>query len=268
MLIDWFTVGAQVLNFIILVWLLKRFLYKPILDAIDARETKIAAQLADAQDQKMEAQQEREDYERKIDDIAQQRLALLSKATDEANSERQRILEAARQAADTLSAGRQETLRKEAARLSEAITRKVAQEVFAISRKALTDLAGESLEERMSEVFMQRLRTMTDATREKLATALHTSEKPAVLRSAFDLLPAQQDSIRSAVNETFAEEVTLRFETDPELVCGIELATEDQRVSWSITEYLGSLDRGFSALLKSDSGAGIMSNAEPGASLA
>ena len=39
MLIDWFTVGAQALNFIILVWLLKRFLYKPILDAIDARRS-------------------------------------------------------------------------------------------------------------------------------------------------------------------------------------------------------------------------------------
>jgi F-type H+-transporting ATPase subunit b len=43
MLIDWFTVGAQALNFLILVWLLKRFLYKPILDAIDAREKRIAA---------------------------------------------------------------------------------------------------------------------------------------------------------------------------------------------------------------------------------
>jgi hypothetical protein len=48
MLIDWFTVGAQIVNFLILVWLLKRFLYKPILDAIDAREKRIAAELADA----------------------------------------------------------------------------------------------------------------------------------------------------------------------------------------------------------------------------
>ena len=48
MLIDWFTVGAQALNFIILVWLLKRFLYKPILNAVDAREKRIAAELADA----------------------------------------------------------------------------------------------------------------------------------------------------------------------------------------------------------------------------
>jgi len=38
MLIDWFTVVAQVINFLILVWLMKRFLYKPILNAIAARE--------------------------------------------------------------------------------------------------------------------------------------------------------------------------------------------------------------------------------------
>ena len=43
MLIDWFTVIAQMLNFLILVWLLKRFLYQPILDAIDAREKGIAS---------------------------------------------------------------------------------------------------------------------------------------------------------------------------------------------------------------------------------
>ena len=47
MLIDWFTVGAQALNFLVLVWLLKRFLYQPILDAIDAREKRIAKELAD-----------------------------------------------------------------------------------------------------------------------------------------------------------------------------------------------------------------------------
>jgi F-type H+-transporting ATPase subunit b len=62
MLIDWFTVGAQALNFIILVWLLKRFLYKPILDAIDAREKRIAAELADADKKKAEAQKERDEF--------------------------------------------------------------------------------------------------------------------------------------------------------------------------------------------------------------
>jgi len=56
MLIDWFTVGAQALNFLILVWLMRRYLYKPIINAIDAREKRIAAELADAAAKQAEAQ--------------------------------------------------------------------------------------------------------------------------------------------------------------------------------------------------------------------
>ena len=54
--IDWFTVIAQIINFLILVWLLKRFLYRPILDGIDAREHKIASVLSNAETQKKHAE--------------------------------------------------------------------------------------------------------------------------------------------------------------------------------------------------------------------
>ena len=84
MLIDWFTIGAQVLNFLILVWVMKRFLYKPILVAIDKREARIAAELADADAKKAEAQQESETFKRKNDEFDRQRDALLSQATEEA----------------------------------------------------------------------------------------------------------------------------------------------------------------------------------------
>ena len=74
MLIDWFTVAAQVLNFLILVWLLKRFLYRPILDAIDAREKRIAlAELADAAAKRTEAEQERDEFQHKNAAFEQQR---------------------------------------------------------------------------------------------------------------------------------------------------------------------------------------------------
>ena len=107
MLIDWFTVGAQALNFIILVWLLKRFLYKPILDAIDAREKRIATELADADAKKSEAQTERDEFQHKNEAFDQQRAALLSKATEEAGKERQRLLDEARKAADAATAKRE-----------------------------------------------------------------------------------------------------------------------------------------------------------------
>jgi F-type H+-transporting ATPase subunit b len=84
----------------------------------------------------------------------------LSKATDEAKIEGQRLLDEARQAADALSAKRMESLRKDASNLSQDIRRRTQQEVFAIARKALTDLATVSLEERLGEVFTRRLREM------------------------------------------------------------------------------------------------------------
>jgi F-type H+-transporting ATPase subunit b len=73
MLIDWFTVGAQALNFLILVWLMKRFLYKPVLAAIDAREKRIAAELADAETKKTDAKKERDEFQKKNDEFDQQR---------------------------------------------------------------------------------------------------------------------------------------------------------------------------------------------------
>src|ERR1700733_11055519 len=102
MLIDWFTVGAQVLNFLILVWLLKHFLYKPILNTIDTREKRIATELADANTKRTEAEKERVDFQNKNKAFDEQRSVLLGKATDEANAERARLLDAARKDADTL----------------------------------------------------------------------------------------------------------------------------------------------------------------------
>ncbi len=148
MLIDWFTVGAQIVNFLILVWLLKRFLYKPILEAIDAREQRIAGELADANAKKAEAEKQRDEFQRKSSDFDQQRAALMSNVADEVKAERQRLLDDARRAAEALTAKRMEALRNDAQNLSRAISRRTQDEVFAIARKALADLATVSLEER------------------------------------------------------------------------------------------------------------------------
>ncbi len=250
MLIDWFTVGAQVLNFIVLVWLMKRFLYKPILDAIEVREQHIAAELAAADSRKAQAEKERDEFQRKNQEFDGQRAALLNKATSEALVERQRLLDEARQAARVLSAGRQETLRNDARNLNQAIGRQAQLEVFAIARKALTDLAGTTLEERMSDVFIQRLRAVSGDVRESLRTALSTTSNGAFVHSAFDLPDAQQTAIQNAVNETFSANIPLQFKTAPDLVSGIELAANGQKLSWSIAGYLTSLQTGVGELIK------------------
>jgi len=122
--------------------------------------------------------------------------------------------------------------------------------VFAIARKALTDLATVSLEERVSEAFIRRLRTIDGKAKEGIAAALKTASEPAVMRSAFDLPEAQRAAIQKALNETFSAEVPVRFETAPDLISGIELTTNGQKIAWSIADYLASLEKGVDELLK------------------
>jgi len=250
MLIDWFTVAAQIVNFLILVWLLKRFLYRPVLDAIDAREKRIAKELAEADAKGAAAQKERDEFQRRNDAFERQRDALLASASDEAKTERERLLGAARLAADAFSAKRQEALRNEALSLNQAIRRRTQQEVFAIARKALTDLAATSLEERLAEVFVRRLRGMDAGEKAGLGAALKAAAGPALVRSAFDLPEAQRAAIQNAVDETFAAGIRLRFETAPDLVGGIELAANGRKVAWSIAGYLAALEEGAGDLLR------------------
>jgi len=101
----------------------------------------------------------------------------------------------------------------------------------------------------MSDVFVHRLRALTDAAKEQLATAFKTSNYQVSVHSAFDLLPAQRKAIESAVKETFAPEAQVQFETAPELVSGIELSNNGQKVAWSIADYLATLEKSAGELL-------------------
>ena len=166
------------LNFLILVWLLKHFLYKPILNAIDSRERRIAAELADADAKRAEAQKERDEFQRKNKEFDEQRAALLGKATEEAKAERERLIEDARKQADALRLSQDNALQNDRKRLGGELTRLAADEVFSIVRKALADLANVSLEERLGEVFTRRLREMDGNAKETLAAALRASAEP------------------------------------------------------------------------------------------
>ena len=249
MLIDWFTVAAQALNFIVLVWLLKRFLYKPILDAIDAREKRISDELAGADAKTAEAKKESDEFKHKNEVFDQQRAALLSKATDEANAERQRLVAAARKAADDLRAKRQDSLTADANNLSKAISTRTQHEVFSIARKALKDLAGAALEERLTSVFISRLKQMDGKEKADFVATLKAGSMPALVRSAFDLPAEQRRTIEAALKEMAAADVRVRYETAPDVISGIEITVNGQKVAWSISNYLTSLETSVSELL-------------------
>lgn len=248
MLIDWFTVVAQAINFLVLVWLLKRYLYGPILDAIDAREQRIARVLTEAEKEKGDAQKQRDEYNCRNQEFIEERKALMSQMEDELDARRSQLLEDAHQAAYAVSAKHHEALQREQKAFGEELARRAEEQVFSIARKALHDLADASLEERITTVFTRRVRDMNDSTKQELAEALAASSEPARVRSAFELPAEQQATIRQTLNDAFAADIPVSFEIAPNGIGGIELISSGRKVAWNIDEYLTLLQKSIAEL--------------------
>jgi F-type H+-transporting ATPase subunit b len=242
MLIDWFTAGAQALNFIILVWLLKRFLYKPILNAIDAREKRIAAELTAAEGLKSQAQKSRDEFDGKNKQFETDRDALMAEAVIEVKTERARLLDEARKTAEELLEKQRSAARNDATVLTSQMMHLAATEVFDVARQALNDLACMALEERLVEIFTRRLREMKPEAKQLLGIALTAPNSVVVVRSRFDLAAREQATIQNALHEMFSTDTRSAFVTAPDGICGIELTVGGQRLSWSIGGYLRALE--------------------------
>ncbi len=250
MKINWFTVIAQVINFLILVWLLKRFLYKPILKAIDEREKKIAGQIKDANDKKAAAIKEEADFKKRNDDFDAQKKALMDKAVSDTNAQRDKLLEDAKNEANALrdKLEKAEKEKQESAELASAA--KTQQQVFTITKKALQEMASSSLEEQSVNTFIKRLHALNDDEKQQFITAFKSNANTILVRSAFDLPAPQQAVMTDAVNETLGTKTTLQFTTTPDLISGIELTTNGYKLAWSFAEYLQSLQKNMAAATK------------------
>jgi F-type H+-transporting ATPase subunit b len=242
MLIDWFTVAAQALNFLILVWLLKRFLYKPILRAMDAREQRIAAQLREAEAQKAEARKEGEELRAAREEFERTKQARFKEVTDEVNTLRQQSTEKARVEVENLRAKWREAVRSDEKTLLRDLADRVQRETFAIAGKILDDLAGKKIEQQVVDVFLHRLHSLGDSEKKQMATLIGGSRSPVLVRSAFDLPVPARAEIEKTVRAEFATDNRVEFENAAELIGGIELIGNGHKISWSVGDYLSSLE--------------------------
>ncbi len=104
---------------------------------------------------------------------------------------------------------------------------------------------------------------MDGKAKESLAEALKTASDPALVRSAFELPAEQRAAIQNALNETFSADIRVRYEAAPDLISGIELTANGQKVAWSIADYLTSLDKGVEELLNKTDKPESKTNSEP-----
>lgn len=243
MLIDWFTVIAQLINFLVLVWLLKRFLYHPILDAIDAREKRIADELADADEKRAEAEKQREAFQQKNADFIAHRATSMANVTAEAKAEKIRLLDLVRQESDALRSKLALALKSEQLTLQDSLTQKTQEEVFLIVRKALKDLAETSLESSMARVFIARLAALKDEDKVSLKSTFESANQPLIVHTAFDFPEAERSLIKAALQDMLGASADIDFANDPNVISGIEVNVGGQKIAWSIADYLAILTK-------------------------
>ena len=249
MQIDWFTLVAQLFNFLVLVWLLKRFLYKPILDAIDAREQGIAQALQEAAVTQQEASTERDKLAASNAALDAQSAALLEQARAAAATERQQLMQQAHAEAEALTQKRRQDQQQELQQLHAEIYRLTLSEVFALARKLLSDLANSTLEQSLVEAFIAQLQTMAEDSRKELIQALTSGQAGGLIRSAFALDEDLRKRLQDSINNWAGAQVPLKFESSDELICGLELSAKGRRSTWNISTYLEELQASLSKQL-------------------
>ena len=236
--IDWFTVIAQLVNFLILVWLLQRFLYKPVLNAIDQREKRVASQLEDAAVKKAEARKEKDLFIQKNEAFDREHAAKLEEAHTRVKSEQQRLYEEARKESTALRLKLEDSLKQQEQEFKAALKLRTKEEVFAIAGKALSDLANTDLEEQVINVFIGKIKRLDERDRTKFISALKVKDGPIRIKSVFELSRNSKQTLEKTIEEITDKETGFEYVLEPKLVSGIMLETADFQLSWSIESYL------------------------------
>jgi F-type H+-transporting ATPase subunit b len=252
MKVDWFTVIAQVINFLLLVWLLKRFLYKPILNAIDKRENKIKSQLQDAETKKIEAKREQEEFKQKNDDFDERKKGLMEKAVEESKTAGEKLLEEVRKAANDLDIKLKKSAQETLKNTNKEIAQQTQREVFAISRKVLMDLSGVSLEEQSVAVFINKLSELNEAEKKQFLSSFKSNSNEVLIKSAFELPNKQQDEIKKAIDEILEAKGKYEFKVNAEVINGIELTANGYKLAWSISAYINAIEKSITETIRED----------------
>jgi F-type H+-transporting ATPase subunit b len=244
MLIDWFTVGAQIVNFLVLVALMKHFLYGPLLRAIDAREARIAAQLAEADQRNQQAELAAEQAQKQIEELEIRRAQIIADARIEADRQRNDLVQAARDSVRALEAKWRGDLRLEQTAFFNEVRSAASAEMFSITRRALADLAGADIERCVVQVFLQKLRTFDLCDLKKLSGGGLT------VVSATELSAELRRQVQETIETRIGSPVTLVFEKAPEMAWGIELRGDGQRIGWTPDGYMDSLEEKMKSALE------------------
>lgn len=253
MQIDWFTFAAQAVNFLILVWLLKRFLYRPILKAIDEREKAIDNRLQSATQREDAAAKAQQSYEAEQTQLAHLKESLIADATSEVEDwKKQQLSELRKEVAAARRTWQNSVAREQRQFLGE-LQKRIAAEVQEITRHVLQEIADGQLEHLSIKRFLSLLRQDGGGLAAS-GNGWHSSD--IVIRTAFPISPDDKATLSEDLT-TRTQAKSIRFEVEPDLICGIELVAGDHKLQWNVDNYLETMERSITTALDQQAAAKI-----------
>jgi len=248
-LIDWFTVGAQIVNFLVLVGLLKYFLYERILKVMDEREQTIAHRLEQAESHKRESERQANEYRKERQELQENRSQMLAEAKSGVEKERQGLLERARREVDQVRQEWQKAIEREKSSFLTALRQALARQCVSIARKALRELADTGLEDRIIGKFLQALRDLKQGEIERIRESSVENHTTVAIQSTFTIGPDRRKEIKRAISEKIGGDLQIRFDQSSELISGIAIKIGGHRISWAIDNYLASIEQEASRII-------------------
>lgn len=236
MQIDWLTVTAQIVNFLILVWLLQHFLYGPITSAMATREERIENRVAEAERARADAEAEAERLRDERSELAEARERELQRAREEARDTREALAREAREEVDEKRRAWHAQLRDEREDFLDQLRRRAGDAFHRLARRALVDLADADLEERIARTFVGQLRELDDQPCRALAAA-----GSATVKSRFELPAGAKRQLTKAIHDLMGQDVTVAYATDEKLPGGIVLEAGSRQVAWTLDSWLDGL---------------------------
>jgi len=242
MTIDWITILFQIFNFLVLVFLLRHFLYHPIVESMEKREKTILDREQSAREETEKAIETNKTYEKRLQTFEQEKDERFKEITAQVSERKQALVNQAKLDADALQTRLQNEVRQEASLFMSQIKEMISQEACSLAELTLKDLANTSLETMVFETFMSKLDQLEDSEEKQLIDALklNTSVK---LISAFDINQEQLQMIHKKLSAWNQELSPIKHSVDADLVCGFILEVEGHQVLFNIHHYLKAIEK-------------------------
>jgi len=240
MQIDWTTLVLEIINFLVLVWILKRFLYKPVMEAIAARQQRVEGKLAEARVIEDGARELESQYQRRLADWDMEKAKARAALDTELLQERNRQM----QALDKALLEERERVAAVTAHKQQEAQRELEVEALAHAQRfastLLARLADPVVESRFVSLLFEDWANLPDTQVESLRRAVLVDKAKATVTTAFPLLPAQRREIESALRSRLEADLMVAFDEDPNLLAGVRLSLGPWQLNMNFADELAS----------------------------